>query len=86
MWRINTVTLIGRVVRDIEVNSTNSGVRSLIRTSDLTAAAWGCRRKFHRLHVAGIRQLSCWQSTHRGKQIGITGRLQTRIWEKRYQT
>ncbi len=33
MAAINTVTLIGRVVRDIEVNSTTWQVRSLIRTS-----------------------------------------------------
>ncbi len=33
VWQLVLVTNPGRVVRDIEVNSTNSVIRSLIRTS-----------------------------------------------------
>lgn len=82
MASINNVTLVGRVVRDIEVKTTNSGkeVASFALAVDgygkeapanfIDCVAWG--------KAAEI--LS--QYATKGKQIGITGRIQTRNWEK----
>lgn len=64
MAAINTVTLIGRVVRDIEVNSTNSG--KSVASFALAVDGYG-KDADAILSIAwlGIRQLNCWQSTHR---------------------
>ena len=82
MASINSVTLIGRLVRDIELKTTESGktVTSFVLAVDgynkeadasfLDCVAWG--------KAAEILQ----QYTSKGKQIGITGRLQTRVWER----
>ncbi len=81
MASINNVTLVGRVVRDIEVKTTNSGkeVASFALAVDgygkdapanfIDCVAWG--------KVAEI----LGQYATKGKQIGITGRIQTRPWE-----
>ncbi len=76
------VTPTGRVVRDIEVNSTNVG-----KSVASFALAWltvtaGCRRKFHRLRGLNKAAELLAEYAPKGKQIGITGRLQTRIWRK----
>lgn len=82
MASINSVALIGRLVRDIELKTTESGktVSSFVLAVDgyskdsdanfIDCVAWG--------KAAEILQ----QYTSKGKQIGITGRLQTRIWER----
>lgn len=82
MAAINNVTLIGRVVRDIEVKTTNSGKSVALfalavdgygkdaDTSFIDCVAWNKAAEL----------LS--EYAPKGKQIGITGRLQTRIWEK----
>lgn len=82
MASINNVTLIGRVVRDIEVKTTNSGkeVASFALAVDgygkdapanfIDCVAWGKAAE-----IIG-------QYATKGKQIGITGRIQTRNWEK----
>ena len=82
MAAINNVTLIGRVVRDIEVKSTNSGksVASFALAVDgyskdadasfIDCVAWNKAAELLAEYAP------------KGKQIGITGRLQTRIWEK----
>lgn len=82
MASINSVALIGRLVRDIELKTTESGktVTSFVLAVDgynkeadasfLDCVAWG--------KAAEILQ----QYTSKGKQIGITGRLQTRVWER----
>ena len=82
MAAINNVTLVGRVVRDIEVKTTNSGkeVASFALAVDgygkdvpanfIDCVAWGKAAE-----ILG-------QYATKGKQIGITGRIQTRNWEK----
>lgn len=82
MAAINSVTLIGRVVRDLEIRTTESGkmVSSFALAVDgynkdahasfIDCVAWG--------KAAEILQ----QYAPKGKQIGITGRLQTRTWER----
>lgn len=82
MAAINSVTLIGRTVRDIEMRTTNSGknVASFAIAVDgynkdadasfIDCVAWG--------KAAEILA----EYAKKGKQIGITGRLQTRMWEK----
>lgn len=82
MASINSVTLIGRLVRDIELKTTESGktvtsftlaVDGYNKDSDanfIDCVAWG--------KAAEILK----QYTSKGKQIGITGRLQTRVWER----
>ena len=81
MASINNVTLVGRVVRDIEVKTTNSGkeVASFALAVDgygkdapanfIDCVAWGKAAE-----ILG-------QYATKGKQIGITGRIQTRPWE-----
>lgn len=82
MAAINSVALVGRVVRDLEIRTTESGkmVSSFALAVDgynkdadasfIDCVAWG--------KAAEILQ----QYAPKGKQIGITGRLQTRTWEK----
>lgn len=81
MASINSTTLVGRVVRDIEVKTTNSGkeVASFALAVDgfgkdapanfIDCVAWGKAAE-----ILG-------QYATKGKQIGITGRIQTRYWE-----
>ncbi len=81
MAAINNVTLVGRVVRDIEGKTTNSGkeVASFALAVDgfgkdapanfIDCVAWGKAAE-----ILG-------QYATKGKQIGITGRIQTRPWE-----
>jgi len=82
MASINNVTLVGRVVRDLEVKTTTSGkeVASFALAVDgygkdspanfIDCVAWGKAAE-----ILG-------QYATKGKQIGITGRIQTRNWEK----
>lgn len=81
MASINNVTLVGRVVRDLEVKTTNSGkeVSSFALAVDgfgkeapanfIDCVAWG--------KAAEILA----QYATKGKQIAVTGRIQTRPWE-----
>jgi single-strand DNA-binding protein len=82
MAAINAVTLIGRVVRDIEVKTTNSGkpVASFALAvdgygKDADASFIDCIAWNKAAEVLA-------EYAPKGKQIGITGRLQTRTWEK----
>jgi len=82
MASINNVTLVGRVVRDLEVKTTNNGksVSSFALAVDgfgkdapanfIDCVAWGKAAE-----ILG-------QYATKGKQIAITGRIQTRMWEK----
>ena len=82
MAAINNVTLIGRVVRDIEIKTTNSGksVASFalafdVYVKDADASFIDCVDWNKAAELLA-------EYAPKGKQIGITGRLQTRIWEK----
>lgn len=77
---INTSTLIGRVVRDLEVKSTQSGTSVVsfqlavdgfkdAPTNFIDCVAWGKAAE-----ILG-------QYASKGKQLGVTGRIQTRSYE-----
>ena len=82
MAAINTVTLIGRVVRDIEVNSTNSG--KSVASFALAVDGYGKDADASFIDCVAWNKAAELLAEYapKGKQIGITGRLQTRIWEK----
>lgn len=82
MAAINTAAIVGRITHDLELKMTNSGKMVLsfalavdgynkdADASFIDCVAWG--------KAAEILA----EYAHKGKQIGVTGRLQTRIWEK----
>ena len=82
MAAINNVTLIGRVVRDIEVNSTNSG--KSVASFALAVDGYGKDADASFIDCVAWNKAAELLAEYapKGKQIGITGRLQTRIWEK----
>ena len=82
MAAINNVTLIGRVVRDIEVKSTNSG--KSVASFALAVDGYGKDADASFIDCVAWNKAAELLAEYapKGKQIGITGRLQTRIWEK----
>ena len=82
MAAINNVTLIGCVVRDIEVNSTNSG--KSVASFALAVDGYGKDADASFIDCVAWNKAAELLAEYapKGKQIGITGRLQTRIWEK----
>jgi single-strand DNA-binding protein len=82
MAAINTVTLIGRVVRDIEVNSTHSG--ESVSSFAIAVDGYGKDADASFIDCVAWNKAAELLAEYapKGKQIGITGRLQTRIWEK----
>lgn len=82
MAAINAVTLIGRVVRDIEVKTTNSG--KSFASFALAVDGYGKDADASFIDCVAWNKAAELLAEYapKGKQIGITGRLQTRIWEK----
>lgn len=82
MAAINNVTLIGRVVRDIEVKTTNSG--KSVASFALAVDGYGKDADASFIDCVAWNKAAELLAEYapKGKQIGITGRLQTRIWEK----
>lgn len=82
MAAINSVTLIGRVVRDIEVKTTNSG--KAVASFALAVDGYGKEADASFIDCVAWNKAAELLAEYapKGKQIGITGRLQTRIWEK----
>ena len=85
MADINTATFTGRLGSDIELKCTQSG------TSVCSFAIAVERRKGKDEESATVDWIDCvaWRSTAeylstyygKGRKIGVSGRLQTRIWE-----
>lgn len=81
MAAINSVTLVGRIVRDLEVRSTNTGKS----VSSFALAVDG----FGKEAPANFIDCVAWNKAAeilaefatKGKQVAITGRIQTRPWE-----
>ena len=81
MASINSVTLVGRVVRDLEVKTTQSGKS----VSSFALAVDG----FGKDAPANFIDCVAWNKAAdilaeyatKGKQIAVTGRIQTRPWE-----
>ena len=82
MAAINTVTLIGRVVRDIEIKTTNSG--KSVASFALAVDGYGKDADASFIDCVAWNKAAELLAEYapKGKQIGVTGRLQTRIWEK----
>lgn len=82
MAAINTVNLIGRVVRDIEVKTTNSG--KSVASFALAVDGYGKDADASFIDCVAWNKAAELLAEYapKGKQIGITGRLQTRVWEK----
>ena len=90
MAGVNKVILIGRLGKDPEVRYTPSGT-SVANFSMATSEEWKDREtgekqertEWHR--IVAWRRLGeiCGEYLHKGSQIYIEGRLQTRAWEDR---
>ena len=82
MAAINNVTLIGRVVRDIEIKTTNSG--KSVASFALAVDGYGKDADASFIDCVAWNKAAELLAEYapKGKQIGITGRLQTRMWEK----
>lgn len=82
MAAINNVTLIGRVVRDIEVKTTNNG--KSFTSFALAVDGYGKDADASFIDCVAWNKAAELLAEYapKGKQIGITGRLQTRVWEK----
>lgn len=85
---LNKVTLIGNLTRNAELKALPSGVK-VANFSIATNRSWkdkdGSKKEeveYHNLVVFGRTAEVIEQYTHKGDQIYIDGRLQTRTWEK----
>lgn len=77
---INSVTLIGRVTQDIEVRKTNTN--KSVASFTLAVGDKNSESSFINMTAWNKTAELLAQYTPKGKQIGVTGRLQTRMWEK----
>lgn len=77
---INSVTLIGRVTQDIEVRKTNTN--KSVASFTLAVGDKNSESSFINMTAWNKTAELLAQYAPKGKQIGVTGRLQTRIWEK----
>lgn len=78
---INVVTLVGRVVRDIEVKTTNSGKEVASFAIAIDGYGKGAPANFIDCVAWNKAAEILAQYATKGKQIGVSGRLQTRPWE-----
>ena len=77
---INSVTLIGRVTQDIEARKTNTN--KSVASFTLAVGDKNSESSFINMTAWNKTAELLAQYAPKGKQIGVTGRLQTRIWEK----
>ncbi len=89
MSGVNKVILIGRLGRDPEVRYTPSGT-AVANFSIATSEQWSNkdgekqeRTEWHRIVAWKRLGEICGEYLHKGSQIYIEGRLQTRAWEDR---
>lgn len=81
MSSINSVTLVGRVVRDLEVKTTQSG--KSVASFALAVDGYGkdAPANFIDMVAWGKAAEILAEYAGKGKQIAVTGRIQTRPWE-----
>lgn len=81
MPSINNVTLIGRIVRDLEVKTTNTG--KSVSSFALAVDGYGKDAPANFIDCVAWNKAAenLAEYAPKGKQIAITGRLQTRPWE-----
>lgn len=89
MASINKVILIGNLGADPEVRYTPSG-RAVANFRIATTEQWNSkdggkeeRTEWHRIVAWGRLGEICGEYLHKGKQVYIEGKLQTRSWEDR---
>ena len=90
MAGINKVILIGNLGKDPEVRYTPSGA-AVANFSIATSEEWKDkntgekqeRTEWHRIVAFGRLGEICGEYLHKGKQVFIEGRLQTKAWEDR---
>lgn len=84
---VNKVILIGNLGQDPETRNTQGGqtVCNLrVATTDKykdREGAWVDRTEWHTVTVWGKQAEACGQYLHKGKQVYVEGRLQTRKWQ-----
>jgi len=88
MAGINKVILVGRLGADPEVRYTTSG-SAVANFNVATSEEWRdkdsgerqSRTEWHRIVAFGRLGEICGEYLHKGKQVYVEGRLQTRSWE-----
>jgi single-strand DNA-binding protein len=97
MAGVNKVIIIGRLGAEPEVKTINTG-NTVATLSVATSENWNDkngqrqeRTEWHRIVVWGKLAEICGKHLHKGRQVYVEGRLQTRSWEdqqgqKRYTT
>jgi single-strand DNA-binding protein len=89
MAGVNKVILVGNLGRDPEVRYTQGGTavaNFTLATTDRFKnrdGEWEDRTEWHRVVFFGRTAEVCGEYLHKGKQIYVEGRLQTRKWEDR---
>lgn len=83
---MNNVSIIGRITRDIELRSTNSGLSavSMFIAVNNGKDQDGNERQadFPKVYVYDRQAENVAQYCHKGSLVGITGRIKTRTWDK----
>lgn len=86
---VNKVILLGNLGQDPELRYTGSG-QAVCNMRIATSERWtgkdgqpGERTEWHTIVVWGKRGETCGKYLHKGSQIYVDGRLQTRSWEDR---
>jgi len=79
---MNSVSLIGRLGQDPELRYTQNGT-SVCNLSIAVADNYGDTKQTYWFRATCWQKLAeaCAQYTHKGSQIGITGKLITRSWK-----
>lgn len=87
MSGINKVIIIGRLGTDPEIKTINTG-NTVARLSVATSDSWTDkegqrqeRTEWHRVVAWGKLAEICGKHLHKGRQVYVEGRLQTRSWE-----
>ena len=87
MSGVNKVIIVGRLGADPEVKTVSGGT-SVARLSVATSENWTDkegqkqeRTEWHRVVVWGKLAELCGKYLHKGRQVYLEGRLQTRKWE-----
>lgn len=87
MAGVNKVIIVGRLGADPEVKTVSEG-NNVARLSVATSENWKDRNgqrqertEWHRVVVWGKLAELCGQYLHKGRQVYVEGRLQTRSWE-----
>lgn len=87
MASLNKVILIGNLTRDVELRSTPSGTTvggfgiAVNRRRKNEAGEWIEEASFFNVVVWGTLAERCNEYIHKGSQVAIEGRLQSRSWE-----